>query len=91
MQRYLVCGDADDAELREERLAFVAVLLDEHVVWRSPAERFARIAVEVRERQRDLLRGERVEGRSFLEDTPQVVVEALDACGKGDAGAEVSG
>ena len=78
VQRHLVGGDADDAELREERLALVTVLLDEHVVGRAPAERFARVAVEVRERQCDLFLRERVEGRPFLQDAPEPDVEVLD-------------
>ena len=78
MERHLVGGDADDPELVEERLAFLSVLLDEEVVRRLPSRGFARIAVEVRERQVDLLLRERVEGRSLLEDAPELVVEALD-------------
>ena len=78
VERDLVRGDADDAELREERPALVTVFLDEHVVGRAPVERLPRIAVEVRQRQRDLLLRERVEGRSLLEDAPELVVEALD-------------
>ena len=78
MQGHLVLRDADDAELREERPAFLAVLLDEHVVRGAPAEGLARVAVEVRERQRDLLLRERVEGRPFLQDAPELVAESLD-------------
>ena len=78
MERYLVRGDADDAELGEELLAFFSVPIDEHIVGRAPAERPPRIAVEVRQRQRNLLLRERVEGCSLLEDAPKLVVEALD-------------
>ena len=78
VERYLVRGDADDAELGEELLAFFSVPIDEHIVGRAPAERPPRIAVEVRQRQRNLLLRERVEGCSLLEDAPKLVVEALD-------------
>ena len=50
VERDLVRRDADDAKRVEERLAIRSVLLDEDVVGRPSAERFARVAVEVRER-----------------------------------------
>ena len=78
VERDLVRRNADDAERVEERLALRAVPLDEHVVGRPAAERLAGVAVEVREREADLLLRERIEARSLLEDAPQIVVEALD-------------
>ena len=78
VERDLVRRDADDAECVEERPALCAVLLDEYVAGRPSAERFARVAVEVREREAYLLLRERVEARSLLEDAPELVVEALD-------------
>ena len=69
--------DSDDAERVEERLALRAVLLDEDVVGRPSAERFARIAVEVREREAYLFLRERIEARSLLEDAPRESVARL--------------
>ena len=78
MQRHLVLRDADDAELVEEPLPLVAELLDEQVVRGPSSERRPRIAVQVRHDQVDLLLAERVERDAFLENAPQVQVEALD-------------
>ena len=78
MERDLVGGDPDDPELAEELLALVPELLDEGVVGRPSPERLARVAVDVRDHQVDLLLRERIEGRAFLQDPPELQVEALD-------------
>ena len=78
MQRHLVLRDADDAEPVEEPLPLVAELFDEQVVRDPSSEGGPRIAVQVRHDQVGLLLAERVERDAFLEDAPQVQVEALD-------------
>ena len=54
------------------------MLGDEAVVGNLSSERFARVAVEVGEREVHAVLVEHVEGRAFLQDAPQVEVEALD-------------
>ena len=70
MERHLVRRDPHDAELAEERLAFLAELLHECVVRRLAAERLARVAVEVRHHEVDPVLVEGVERHAFLEDAP---------------------
>ena len=78
MERHLVRRDSHDSELAEERLAFLAEFVDERVVRRRPAERLARVAVEVRHHEVDPVLVEGVERHAFLEDAPELQVEALD-------------
>ena len=79
MERHLVRRDPHDSELGEERLAFLAELADERVIRRRPAERLARVAVEVRHHEVDPVLVERVERHALLEDAPELQMEALEA------------
>ena len=77
-ERDLVRRDPDDPELSEERLPLFAERLHELVVGGSVAEDAARVAVDVREREVDLLLRERVERGALREDAPELLVVALD-------------
>ena len=78
IERDLVRGDLHDAEPVEERPAGLAVEPDELVVRRAAVQDAARVAVDVREYEVDVVLAERVEARSVLEDPADLSVVALD-------------
>ena len=78
VERHLVRGDLHDAEAVEEPAPLVAVGLRELVVGRGVPERGARVAVDVREHDVDVVLVQGVEARALEEDAPELLVVALD-------------
>ena len=79
IERHLVGGNSCDAETFKELAALVAVFLHEFVVGRGVVERGARVAVDVRQHQTDVVLVDQVEVRSLDEDAPELLVDAFDA------------
>ena len=78
VERHIVRGDLHYSESVEELSSFVAVGLRELVVGRGAPERGARVAVDVRERDVDVVLVQRVEARALEEDAPEFLVVSLD-------------
>ena len=78
VERHLVRGDLHDAEAVEEPAPLVPVCLRELVVGRGVPERGARVAVDVREHDVDVVLVQGVEARALEEDAPELLVIALD-------------
>ena len=77
IERHLVRFDFGDAEFVEERLALFAEAFDECLVGRLAAEDAARIAVNVREDEVDVVLIKRIETRAVLKDPADFAVIAL--------------
>ena len=78
VERHLVSGNLHDAEAVEELAPLVAVCPRELVVWRGVPERGARVAVDVRERDVDVVLVQGVEARALEEDSPELLVVPFD-------------
>ena len=81
VERDLVVRDPAHAELVEEPLPLLPVLLDEQVVRAPVAERRARVAVDVRHDEVHPVLRERVERDALDEDPPELLVDALIKAG----------
>ena len=78
VERHLVGRDLHDSKHVEQPSRLRAVGLHELVAWRGVAERGARVAVDVREDDVDVVLVQGVEARALGQDAPELLVVAFD-------------